>query len=130
MNKQARVSGDVKFATGEKVDVNLPIIIFQEDESHIYYCPALDLCGYGKDENEAFESFKVVLSEYFLYTKNKKTLREDLRKLGWQIRRSLKKRMTPPTMSHLLESNENFNNIFNNHSFRKVETKVRIPAVA
>ena len=92
----------------------LPLISFFEDNCFITYCPALDLSGYGENETEANKSFEEVLSEYFKYTVNKKTLAEDLKKMGWTIRKNMHKNPIPPTMGKLLETNEDFNRIFNN----------------
>jgi len=128
--KKQRITGDLKLSTGDKVDMNLSVIIFEEDGVSIYYCPALDISGYGKTEKEASESLKVVISEYFDYTVKKKTLKADLISLGWQLRKSIKKKITAPAISTLLETNDNFKRIFDNHSFRKIDTKIQIPAFA
>lgn len=109
------------------IKCQLPIIIFQEDNQTITYCPALDLSGYGADETESNRSFEEVLSEYFTYTVHKKTLAEDLRNMGWTIRKNLKKPAVPPTMEKLLETNEDFSRIFNNHDFRKTHKVFDIP---
>ena len=113
-----------------KIKCVLPLISFKEDNSFITYCPALDLSGYGENEAEADKSFEEVLSQYFKYTVNKKTLAEDLKKMGWTIRKSLSKRAIPPSMGKLLETNEDFNRIFNNHEFRKTNKTINIPAFA
>jgi hypothetical protein len=126
MKKQAKVSGTWQSGRNE-IKVNLPIIIFEESNTTIMYCPALDVQGYGKDESEARESFKVSLGEFFLYTLNKKTLISELERMGWNIRKSKMKPMLPPPMTHLLENNDNFSRIFNNYSFRKVDESVAIP---
>ena len=129
MSKKGTVSGT--WSSGRNVvDCKLPIIIFEEDNCQIFYCPALDLSGYGKTEAEASTSFNENLSEYFRYTENKGTLAEDLRKLGWTIKKSLKKRATPPSLGRLLEANEDFLRIFNNHDFKKTEKEIRLPAIA
>jgi hypothetical protein len=112
----------------EKVDVKLSLIAFVEDNAHIIYCPALDLSGYGTDEKEAMESFQVVLGEFLLYTTNKKTFFDALRKMGWQIK-SKSKPFIPPSLSKLLDENENFSRIFNDHSFKKFDRKISIPAL-
>jgi len=111
------------------VIINLDIIIFTEGNTLIVYCPALDLSGYGITEKEACESFKTVLSEYFKYTLNKNTLKEDLQKMGWKIKSKFKP-MQPPTLQRILRENENFNRIFNSYDFRKTVTKIEIPLVA
>jgi hypothetical protein len=127
--KQLQYKG--KFdAKGASVDFQLPVISFIEDNTHIIYCPALDLSGYGNDEFEARASLDTVLEEYLIYTMNKKTLWTDLKKLGWSIKRNKQKPATPPPMSELLEKNQEFSRIFNTLPFKKFNTGVRIPVHA
>jgi hypothetical protein len=90
----------------------------------------LDISGYGENETEADKSFELVLSEYFKYTVNKNTLAEDLKKMGWTIRKNMNKNPIPPSMSKLLETNEDFNRIFNNNEFRKTNRTINIPSFA
>ena len=59
----------------------------------------------------------------------KKSLANDLKKLGWNIKKTIRKRMTPPEMSYLLDNNEDFKEIFNNHDYKKTNTTVNIPAL-
>ena len=124
--KQGSIRGE--WTSGRKhIDVNLSLIVFEEDNSKIVYCPALDVSGYGPSEDEAMSSFAVMLGEFFTYTLNKKTFDKELIRMGWKIRNSKVKKMTPPSMSELLDSNDNFSRIFNNHSFRKIDKNVEIP---
>jgi hypothetical protein len=111
-----------------KVMVNLPLILFEEDGSQIAYCPALDVSGYGQSEPEALESFKISLGEFLLYTIRKKTFTAEMKRMGWTIKKSSRKPMIPPTMSKLLEENENFSRIFNNFPFRKIDEPISLPA--
>ena len=129
MSKKGTVSGTW---SGEReiVKCKLPLIIFEEKGNTIFYCPALDLSGYGGTEAEASKSFSDVLSEYFRYTTNKGTLASDLRNHGWEIKKHLGRKAIPPSMSTLLETNEDFSRIFNHHDFRKTETEVSLPAIA
>jgi hypothetical protein len=115
-------------SNSHKIKVKLAVILFNEDNVTIEYCPALDISGYGQSEQEAHESFSFSLAEYFLYTTHKKTLREDLVTRGWKLHRSKSKPMTPPSMQDLLQSNENFSRIFNNFDFEKRHTEIEIPA--
>ncbi|MCX6303300.1 MAG: hypothetical protein NTW82_14075 [Bacteroidia bacterium] len=129
MPKNQTISGE--WISGKnKIECILPLIIFEDDNNIIAFCPALDISGYGSTEAAADESFKETLSEYFRYTVNKKTLAEDLRKLGWTIRKNLKKEPIPPTMENLLQNNEDFNRIFNTYDFQKRNTTIKIPALA
>lgn len=109
------------------VEVNVPLIIFEDGNSHIVYCPALDVSGYGNDEAEAKSSFKTSLSEFILYTIRKKTLNKVLTDLGWSVR-GKDKPMVPPPFSKLLNENENFKNIFDNYPFKKIDEGITIPA--
>lgn len=113
-----------------KIEGSLDIIIFKEDDTTIVYCPPLEVYGYGVDENEAHESFKISLAEFFKYCTNKNTLRNELERLGWQLKRSKSKPMIPPSITELLTSNENLSRIYNNFDFRKTTTVVSIPEVA
>ena len=47
-----------------QVRVRLSYILFEDGGQTVVYCPALDVYGYGADEREAKESFKVCMSEY------------------------------------------------------------------
>src|SRR5258705_6819512 len=117
--------------TGKKGEVilQIPLISFIDDNTHIIYCPVLDLSGYGNDETEARKSFDTVLEEFLAYTTIKKTLWTDLKKLGWTIKKSKKKPTAmPPHMSELLGTNEEFSRIFNNYPFKKYNTAITLPA--
>jgi hypothetical protein len=107
--------------------VQLPFISFEDSGSIVCYCPALDVAGYGKTDEEATQSFFIALSEFFTYTLNKNTFITELEKMGWKVKKSKTKPMTPPSMSELLENNENFSNIFNRFPFKKFDKKVQIP---
>ncbi len=113
-----------------RIQCQLPLIIFEEEGNIIAYCPPLDLSGYGEDEREARKSWETALDTYFNYTLAKGSLARDLKKLGWIIKKSVRKKMIPPKMSYLLENNEDFKDIFNNHDYKKTNTTVDIPELA
>ena len=126
MTKTGQIKG-TWVSDRDQMKVNLSLISFEEDGSQIIYCPALDISGYGITEVEAMESFKVCLGEFFLYTTRKGTFSVELKRMGWIFRNSKRKSMLPPPMSKLLEENENFSRIFNDHSFKKFDTAVELP---
>lgn len=108
-------------------DVNVPVVQFKEDDVIVIYCPALDLSGYGATEDEAKKSFKTVLLEYIRYASNKGTLNADLIAHGWRKLKSKRVSMTPPAMTELLISNENFNRIFNTQpSYQKYDMPMQV----
>jgi len=111
----------------ESISMKVPVILFEEDGCQIMYCPALDVSGYGNTEAEARDSFHVALSEFLLYTTNKKTFVSELRKLGWVPGKSRNKPFMPPSMTQLLTENENFSRIFNSFPFKKVDESITLP---
>lgn len=129
MGKQVDIRGTYKTATNY-IDVNLSVIIFVEDNTQIVYCPALEVSGYGKTEVEANESFNIALSDFFQYTQNKNTFFDEMRRMGWVVRKSKTKPMHPPTMGKLLSENDNFSRIFNDFPFRKINQNISIPVNA
>jgi len=128
MSRDKIVTGYLKEGR-KKVEYRLALICFEDEKKYIVYCPALDLSGYGLTETEAEKSFNTTLSEYFKYTLNKGTLAEDLKKLGWTIKKGLNKKPIPPTMETLLSRNEDFNRIFNTYDFSKRSAVVEMPLI-
>ena len=128
-NKKGKATGTISFGN-HLFNVSLDLIIFKENNTFIVYCPPLEVYGYGADEDEAQESFSVSLEEFFRYCTNKNTLRAELKRLGWQLKRSKSKPMIPPSITELLSTNENLSRIYNNFDFRKTATNVAVPAVA
>lgn len=113
----------------KKVEVRLSFISFKDSGCQIIYCPALDLSGYGKTKEEAKSSFEIVLEEFLKYTIHKGTLVKDLEALGWKRSGSKAKGiMTPPEISSLLDTNDDFREIFDNHQFTKSDANVPMPA--
>lgn len=127
MSKKVHFKGQWADVKKTYIDCNLPLIIFEEEGNTIIFCPSLDLSGYGSDEEEAKRSWESALDIYFEYTMAKGSLAKDLTKLGWQIKKSLKKKVEPPSMSYLLDNNDEFREIFDNHPYRKLHTTVGIP---
>lgn len=68
--------------SNERINSELTIFLFKEDDNFIAYSPALDLSGYGKTEDDARASFDIVLKEYFDYTIHEGTLYQDLKSHG------------------------------------------------
>jgi predicted RNase H-like HicB family nuclease len=112
--------------SGALISMKLDVIVFREDEGYIAFCPALDLCGCGKSEAKAKESFKIVLEEHVKFTTENKTFIEDLRNHGWKIEG---RKLNPPEISESLCKNSEFSHIFNNYDFNKRSIPVQMPLV-
>ena len=124
--ESAKMAGTYKDAE-RTIVVDLSIISFEDGGARVCYCPALDVYGYGNDEQEAIDSLGISMEEFFRYSLAKKTLISEMEKLGWTIKKQ--KRFTPPNLSHLLKQNKDFNKIFNTRDFHKINAGFAIPAV-
>ncbi len=129
-HRESLLRGTIKTEKNVGFNIQLSVYLFEEDEFTIAYCPALDLSGYGSNEDEAQKDLQAVLTEYFIYTTNKNTIREDLKSMGWTLKKSLHKKMTPPSDEEILKTNENFSHIIKSFPVRKINTPVQIPAFA
>ena len=67
---KGKASGSISIGF-HRFDVLLDLITFKENNTTIVYCPPLEVYGYGVDENEANESFKISLTEFFKYCTKK-----------------------------------------------------------
>lgn len=103
---------NAKYSNGnQNVEVNLSIFLWEENNVHFIYAPALDLTGYGNTIIDAKENFNCVLEDYIRYTSNKKTIFKELEKLGWLVNKP-KKRVIAPDFEDLLKDNKHFNDLF------------------
>ncbi|MDR0509754.1 MAG: hypothetical protein LBH06_01505 [Rikenellaceae bacterium] len=122
--KRTKFSGTV-FFRDKQIIVNLFVIQFEDDNCRIAYCPALNVYGYGKSEEEARSSFEVNLAEFFDYAIKKKTLECELESLGWSASKG--KKFTSPDFSSLLQSNKQLKNIMNTRNFSKIDRSFTLP---
>ena len=111
----------------EKINSELAIFLFKEDDNYIAYSPALDLSGYGKTEEEARDSFNIVLKEYFDYCINEGTLYQDLKSHGWNIKQHT---VETPKISMLILKNAELSNILDKKDFKKYHEPIKVPAFA
>ena len=123
-----KISGNKQFGTNS-VKFDLPLFLFEEDSTRFAYLPSLDLTGYGKTEEEAKESLKVVLEEFLRYTINKNTLFIEMKRLGWQVK-SKKKPMHAPEISDLINTNNQLKEIINYKNYSTSHYQVNVPAFA
>ena len=113
---------------GDRIDFNIPIITFIENNISFVYCPALDLTGYGNNDDEAQASFNEALDTFFKYTIHKKTFLSELERLGWKT--SKKKIITAPSLIDMVNSNAYLADIFEKKQYQKQQRMVTLPAFA
>lgn len=93
-----------------KINVEAEVFTWVEDNIHYYFSPALDIVGYGINDQEAQQSFEYTLKDFIEYTHNKRTLFDELERLGWTTNKK-KKRAHPPTTTQLMDDNEEFRDL-------------------
>ena len=115
------------------IDVKLSLLSFKEQKIFIIYAPALDLAGYGINEEEAKDSFIKTLNEFFRYTTNKNTLFKELKRLGWTKKKNKNLlKLLEPNFSTLLENNKNNKELKGiiNKDFEKFEIIINVEVLA
>jgi len=113
------------------VDTHLSLLSFVENDIHYLYSPELDIYGYGQNETQARDSFTTTFKATISYMVNKRTLTEELKTLGWTVKKNKKGVLyTPPLFSNLIEENEEVRNIVNTKVYTKYNHAVQLPAVA
>ncbi len=119
--------GQFHSSKGGSIEVNSPVVIFEQDNTTIVFCPTLEVYGYGMDESEAKSSFEVNLSEFFRYTLNKGTFDKELKRMGWEVKKR-KRRYIQPSFSKMLRKNEKLIDIMDNNDIRTEHKQIAIPA--
>jgi len=123
-----QLKGEKKFGS-TRVKVNVQVILFKEDDIWYAYLPALDINGYGNNEDEAKESLKIAINEFIRFTPNKKTFFDELKHLGWIIKKS-KKSFIAPKISEMINENEELKEIVDSRSYKSDDYQVRVPVLA
>ena len=77
-----------------RIDIQIGIVTYLEDNVYIVFSPELDLSGYDTTLEDAHKSFKIVIDEYFKHTIEEGTLIQDLKKHGWTYNNLKLKRPT------------------------------------
>lgn len=126
--KEERVAGT--WQKGNKqVTLSIQVWVFEEDGYTHVFSPQLNVVGAGMTEEEAFTSFRQTLGMFLEYTTNKGTFFNELKKLGWEIKKQSKP-YKAPAFDHLLKSNETFKHLVQRGDYRVSHETVTVPAYA
>jgi hypothetical protein len=126
---QLNFSGQLNYK-GNSVKVRLGMYLFKDGEAHIVYCPALDLSAYGDSEEQAKQSFADILGMTIKYMLNKRTMKDDLTKHGWQIKSLKQNKIKAPSFETMLKNNDSFREILEREEYMKYEQDINIPSFA
>jgi hypothetical protein len=83
------------------LELQLSVLVFQEGDYFLSYCPSLDLSSYGNSIHDAKEGFDDVMKNFIEDSVKNKTLHEDLIKHGWKINIHNAKKAEPPAQVEL-----------------------------
>jgi predicted RNase H-like HicB family nuclease len=85
--KRNRMKNYIKTDLNQNIiELQLSILVFQEGEYYVAFCPSLNLSSYGDSIDDAKEGFDEVVMEYICEANKNKSLAPDLSGLGWQVR--------------------------------------------
>jgi hypothetical protein len=107
----------------DTIQIAVPVIFFEEDGVYFANIPPLDLIGYGNSEKEAKHSLDLMVEEFIRYSTENNTLESELKKLGWQ-------KIESPSLTELIDRNDQLKNIINNRPIRTDRIKINMPALA
>lgn len=81
------------------ININVQVVLFQEDDMWVAYCPALELSSYGDSQKDAKNAFDEAMTIFLKETDRKGTLERYLLKLGWQLQQKPKPVYNQPSFS-------------------------------
>lgn len=70
----------------KSVSANVTVMLYEQGDYIMAYCPALDLSSYAKTEKEAVASFSEALDIFLEYCNEHGTLEQNLVACGWKLR--------------------------------------------
>ena len=68
------------------ISADVTVMVYEQGDYMVAYCPALDLSSYGKTENEAVAAFREALDIFLEYCVEEGTLEQNLIACGWKLR--------------------------------------------
>lgn len=78
------------------IDLHLNVLVFQEGNYYVAYCPSLNISSYGNSITDAKSGFDEVMKAYLEDCKDNGNLRDDLLKNGWTVTNNNNKIVEPP----------------------------------
>jgi len=121
------IRGEFINVKGDKISVTSPVVMFEQNQTEVIFCPTLEIYGYGKTTTEARDSLKNNLIEFINYTTNKGTFFKELKRMGWQVKKR-KKQYSVPSFSKMLRKNEKLVEILDNQNARIEQETFALPA--
>lgn len=83
------------------IELQLNVLVFQQGDYYVAYCPSIELSSYGDTIEEAKNGFDDVMNNYLETSQKNGTLHSDLLSHGWQLNIDNDKNAAPPQMIEL-----------------------------
>src|SRR5437667_8757499 len=77
-------------------ELQLNVLVFQEGDFFVSYCPSLDLSSYGDSINDAKDGFDDAMKNFIEDSVKNKTLHQDLINHGWTLHKHNQHKAEPP----------------------------------
>lgn len=90
------MSNHIKTDGNTTTEVSVEVLLIQDGDYIVSYCPALELSSFGDTEQEAKEGFEEVLEIFLDDVHTKGTLEKVLLNLGWTLRKKPTAYFQPP----------------------------------
>ena len=84
---------------GNTITVTLQMVLFEEGDYFVAYCPALELSSYGKNTKTAKREFENTLTIFIEETVKRGTLDKELLSLGWALQKVPEVKYEPPALN-------------------------------
>lgn len=88
VTKTEKIDQDILRLTDRQIEASINVLRFKDADTQLIvsYFPALDISGYGPNEEKAMEMAVFSLKDFFAYLLNlpSKKREDELRSLGWK----------------------------------------------
>ncbi|RYD54876.1 MAG: hypothetical protein EOP56_18075 [Sphingobacteriales bacterium] len=92
----------IKTDGNDKVlELTLSVLVFQQGDFYVAYCPSLELSSYGETVQDAKEAFDEAMNSYIEDCHANGTLQQDLVQHGWKLNIMNQAHAEPPPMINL-----------------------------
>ena len=108
-------------------NISVDIMIIEEGEYFVAYCPALELTSYGTSQVEAKKSFADAVKIFIEETEKKGTLATVLLSLGWTLRQKPVTTYVPPITKSFIPPHLKASSVTH---VRGIKGKIGIPSLA
>jgi len=114
--------------TRKSFKAKLEVIIFKDPSgSFVGYAPSIDVSSYGDTQDEALNATREAIEIYFNYTRNKGTLEQDLKRMGWKKEIMKHSSLVAPDLDTISHDNPLLINIMNSPD-NYLQKSISIPA--